>query len=53
MSDKPERMTWDHKADHDLLSSIVQELAPSQEQLRGVMRRMHELGYSCTLKAIT
>jgi len=48
-----ERMNWDHKADHDLLTAIMQELQPSQEQLRGVMGRMHVFGYSCTLKAIT
>jgi hypothetical protein len=46
-------MNWDHKADHDLLTSMVQELQPSQEQLRGVMNRMHGLGYTCTVKAIT
>lgn len=48
-----ERMTWDHRADHDLLTAIMQELQPSQEQLRGVMQRMHGFGYTCTLKAIT
>lgn len=48
-----ERMTWDHRADHDLLTAIMQELQPSQEQLRGVMARMHSFGYSCTVKAIT
>ncbi|KAL2263271.1 hypothetical protein VTK26DRAFT_7536 [Humicola hyalothermophila] len=48
-----ERMTWDHRADHDLLTAIMQELQPTQEQLRGVMNRMHSFGYSCTVKAIT
>lgn len=48
-----ERMTWDHHADHDLLTAMMQELQPSQEQLRGVMNRMHAFGYSCTVKAIT
>ncbi|KAL2171638.1 hypothetical protein VTG60DRAFT_2206 [Thermothelomyces hinnuleus] len=48
-----ERMTWDHRADHDLLTAIMQELQPSQEQLRGVMARMHSFGYTCTVKAIT
>lgn len=46
-------MTWDHHADHDLLTAMMQELQPSQEQLRGVMNRMHAFGYSCTVKAIT
>ncbi|KAL2265560.1 hypothetical protein VTJ83DRAFT_6660 [Remersonia thermophila] len=48
-----ERMTWDHTADHHLLLALVQELAPSQEQLQSVMLRMHEFGYKCTAKAIT
>ncbi|KAL2160338.1 hypothetical protein VTH06DRAFT_1511 [Thermothelomyces fergusii] len=48
-----ERMTWDHRADHDLLTAMMQELQPSQEQLRGVMARMHSFGYTCTVKAIT
>ncbi|KAK3946302.1 hypothetical protein QBC46DRAFT_444446 [Diplogelasinospora grovesii] len=48
-----DRMTWDHHADHDLLTAITQELQPSQEQLRAVMARMHSYGYSCTVKAIT
>lgn len=48
-----ERMTWDHHADHNLLTAMVQELQPSQEQLRCVMERMHSFGYTCSLKAIT
>ncbi|KAK0741700.1 hypothetical protein B0T21DRAFT_432990 [Apiosordaria backusii] len=52
MADKT-RMKWDLQANHDLLYCIVQELSPSQDQLRGVMGRMHEAGYTCTLKAIT
>ncbi|KAK4250142.1 hypothetical protein C7999DRAFT_12098 [Corynascus novoguineensis] len=48
-----ERMTWDHHADHDLLTAIMQELQPSQAQLRSVVARMHSFGYTCTLKAIT
>ncbi|EAQ83834.1 predicted protein [Chaetomium globosum CBS 148.51] len=48
-----ERMNWDHHADHDLLTAMMQELQPSQEQLRGVMTRMHGFGYTCTVKAIT
>ncbi|KAJ4307038.1 hypothetical protein N0V88_000413 [Collariella sp. IMI 366227] len=48
-----ERMTWDHHADHDLLTAITQELQPSQEQLRAVMGRMHDMGYTCSVKAIT
>ncbi|KAK3304404.1 uncharacterized protein B0T15DRAFT_494867 [Chaetomium strumarium] len=48
-----ERMNWDHHADHDLLTAMMQELQPSQEQLRGVMNRMHGFGYTCTVKAIT
>lgn len=48
-----ERMSWDHHADHDLLTAMVQELQPTQEQLRGVMVRMHAFGYNCTVKAIT
>ncbi|KAH6847932.1 hypothetical protein B0I37DRAFT_446103 [Chaetomium sp. MPI-CAGE-AT-0009] len=48
-----ERMNWDHHADHDLLTAMMQELQPSQEQLRGVMARMHGFGYTCTVKAIT
>jgi hypothetical protein len=48
-----ERMNWDHHADHDLLTAIMQELQPTQEQLRGVMARMHSFGYTCTVKAIT
>jgi hypothetical protein len=48
-----ERMTWDHHADHDLLTAMMQELQPTQDQLRGVMTRMHSFGYTCTVKAIT
>ncbi|KAK4241349.1 hypothetical protein C8A03DRAFT_12374 [Achaetomium macrosporum] len=48
-----ERMNWDHHADHDLLTAMMQELQPTQEQLRGVMNRMHSFGYNCTVKAIT
>ncbi|KAK3371401.1 hypothetical protein B0T24DRAFT_680488 [Lasiosphaeria ovina] len=48
-----DRMNWGHHADHDLLTAITQELQPTQEQLRGVMARMHEMGYTCTVKAIT
>ncbi|KAK4155222.1 hypothetical protein C8A00DRAFT_13710 [Chaetomidium leptoderma] len=48
-----ERMHWDHHADHDLLTAMMQELQPTQEQLRGVMTRMHGFGYTCTVKAIT
>ncbi|KAK3315171.1 hypothetical protein B0H66DRAFT_606074 [Apodospora peruviana] len=48
-----ERMSWDREADHDLLTSLTQELQPTQEQLRAVMARMHALGYTCTVKAIT
>ncbi|KAK4043590.1 hypothetical protein C8A01DRAFT_32320 [Parachaetomium inaequale] len=48
-----ERMTWDHHADHDLLTAMMQELQPTQDQLRGVMARMHGFGYTCTVKAIT
>ncbi|KAK4214037.1 hypothetical protein QBC37DRAFT_284832 [Rhypophila decipiens] len=48
-----DRMTWDHKADHDLLTAMTQELQPTQDQLRAVMARMHEMGYGCTVKAIT
>ncbi|KAK4120805.1 hypothetical protein N657DRAFT_683291 [Parathielavia appendiculata] len=48
-----ERMTWDLHADHDLLTAMMQELHPTQEQLRGIMARMHGFGYTCTVKAIT
>ncbi len=48
-----ERMNWDHHADHDLLTAMMQELQPTQDQLRGVMVRMHAFGYNCTVKAIT
>ncbi len=48
-----ERMNWDHRADHDLLTAMMQELQPSQDQLRGVMTKMHGFGYTCTVKAIT
>ncbi|KAK0634763.1 hypothetical protein B0T17DRAFT_611728 [Bombardia bombarda] len=48
-----ERMTWSDHANSDLLVAITQELNPSQDQLRGVVDRMHEFGYTCTLKAIT
>ncbi|KAB5585787.1 hypothetical protein GE09DRAFT_1210374 [Coniochaeta sp. 2T2.1] len=48
-----QRMTWDHEADKDLLGCIVDELGPSQPQLRGVMERMHAHGHTWTLKAIT
>ncbi|KAK4101005.1 hypothetical protein N658DRAFT_486384 [Parathielavia hyrcaniae] len=48
-----ERMNWDHHADHDLLTAMMQELQPTQEQLRGIMSRMHGFGYTCTVKAIT
>ncbi|VBB83811.1 Putative protein of unknown function [Podospora comata] len=47
------RMKWDLQANHDLLLCLVQELSPSQDQLRAVMEQMHELGYTCTVKAIT
>ncbi|KAM7203657.1 hypothetical protein V8F20_003952 [Naviculisporaceae sp. PSN 640] len=40
-----DRMTWDHKADHDLLTAMTQVLQPSREQLRTVMDMMHEMGY--------
>ncbi|KAK3387015.1 hypothetical protein B0H63DRAFT_145684 [Podospora didyma] len=53
MAGQGDRMTWDHHADHDLLTAITQELQPSQEQLRQVMARMHGFGYTCTVKAIT
>jgi len=46
-------MTWDHQADHDLLTAFVMTFHPSQEQLRQVMTKMHEFGYTCTVKAIT
>lgn len=48
-----ERMTWDHEADHALLSAIMQELSPTQENLRVIKDRMHTYGYTCTTKAIT
>ncbi|OIW27457.1 hypothetical protein CONLIGDRAFT_431300 [Coniochaeta ligniaria NRRL 30616] len=48
-----QRMTWDHDADKDLLGCMTDELVPTQPQLRGVMERMHSLGHTCTLKAIT
>ncbi|KAK3997121.1 hypothetical protein QBC44DRAFT_398890 [Cladorrhinum sp. PSN332] len=47
------RMSWDHAADHDLLSCLVKILNPTQENLRSVMEEMHGLGYTCTVKAIT
>ncbi|KAK4205631.1 hypothetical protein QBC40DRAFT_248800 [Triangularia verruculosa] len=47
------RMKWDLQANHDLLFCLIQELSPNQDQLRGVMDRMHEYGYPCTVKAIT
>ncbi|KAK3343897.1 hypothetical protein B0T25DRAFT_572878 [Lasiosphaeria hispida] len=53
MANADTRMTWDHKADHDLLTAMTQEFQPSQEQLRNVMARMHGFGYTCTVKAIT
>ena len=48
-----QRMTWDHVADKDLLGALADELAPTQEQVRGVTTRMHALGYTCTVKAIS
>ncbi|KAJ9165028.1 hypothetical protein NKR19_g809 [Coniochaeta hoffmannii] len=48
-----QRMTWDHVADKDLLGAICDELAPTQEQVRSVTARMHALGYTCTVKAIS
>ncbi|KAK4190257.1 hypothetical protein QBC35DRAFT_471888 [Podospora australis] len=47
------RMNWTHTADHDLLTSIVAVTSPSQDELRQVMVKMHELGYTCTVKAIS
>ncbi|KAK4165039.1 hypothetical protein QBC43DRAFT_288252 [Cladorrhinum sp. PSN259] len=47
------RMTWDHSADHDLLSCLIKVLNPTQDNLRSVMEEMHTLGYTCTVKAIT
>ncbi|KAK0670063.1 hypothetical protein QBC41DRAFT_222569 [Cercophora samala] len=52
MADKT-RMKWDLQANHDLLFCLIQELSPTQDQLRGVMDRMHIIGHTCTLKAIT
>ncbi|KAH8907220.1 hypothetical protein BR93DRAFT_686638 [Coniochaeta sp. PMI_546] len=48
-----QRMTWGHEADKDLLGCMTDELVPTQPQLRGVLERMHSLGHTCTLKAIT
>ena len=53
MAGSGERMTWDHHADHDLLTAMILELQPTTDQLRGIMNRMHGLGHSCTVKAIT
>ncbi|KAK4228425.1 hypothetical protein QBC38DRAFT_509014 [Podospora fimiseda] len=47
------RMSWDHAADHVLLSCLIKVLNPTQENLRSVMEEMHTLGYTCTIKAIT
>jgi hypothetical protein len=48
-----ERTNWDDKAHRDLIGAIADEMCPSQEQLRGVVNRLHQLGYTCTLKAVT
>lgn len=48
-----QRMTWDHDADKALLGCMQDEIVPTQDQLRGVMNRMHAQGYTCTVKAIT
>lgn len=53
MTGAGERMTWDHHADHDLLTAMILELQPNTEQLKGIMNRMHGFGHSCTVKAIT
>lgn len=53
MTGKGERTTWDLQADRDLLASMVSALSPSQDDLQVVRSRMHELGYTCTVKAIT
>lgn len=53
MAGSGERMTWDHHADHDLLTAMILELQPTTDQLRGIMNRMHGFGHSCTVKAIT
>ena len=46
-------MTWDHPADRDLLGMMAETLVPSQEQLRSVTTGLNQMGYTCTVKAVT
>ncbi len=48
-----DRQKWDAKADMDLFVALCDELQPTQEQLRGVLGRVHKQGYTYTLKAVT
>ncbi|KAK1761173.1 hypothetical protein QBC47DRAFT_356283 [Echria macrotheca] len=47
------QMEWDHQADHDLLACITIEQPLTQEVIRSVQAKMTELGYLCSVKAIT
>jgi hypothetical protein len=47
------RMSWGHAEDKDLLAVMTEVLSPSQEQIRRMVDRMRELGYTPTVKAVT
>ncbi|KAI6459797.1 hypothetical protein MCOR07_001026 [Pyricularia oryzae] len=44
---------WDDKSDRDLLIAVLAELAPTPEQMKNIVQRCHEAGYTFTVSAAT
>jgi hypothetical protein len=47
-----DRMTWDHDEDKALLIALLKVVPPSTAKMADIAKRMQELGYTCSGKAI-
>ncbi|TLS23060.1 uncharacterized protein PpBr36_06306 [Pyricularia pennisetigena] len=44
---------WDDKSDRDLLIAAITELTPTPEQMKNIVQRCHQAGYTFTVSAAT
>jgi hypothetical protein len=48
-----DRMNWDASADQNLLICVIDVFNPSGDQLRAVQAKMTDMGYNCSVKAVS
>lgn len=47
------KMTWNHEADMALIRAVLEVIPVGSYQIRDIALKMEELGYTCSVKAVS